>query len=227
MGIELKNLFRKKVSIPKEFQRVSSNSVSMENILSEQSDLIYGIANFINVRSWTAGVMSFSIVPVNGTKRLMNIVKRFGNDNLDVTRRPSQQAPNRRRMEVDYYLLVCFQNSLFRIEMTTYVTADANGRRMSSIYDNQLQDLNNIICMGYLRKNYPYICKLFEKCIEVPALETFRNKIREVIQYKINEIPLYHRNGGMLVHDDTFVVNTGEVCPIGELIGTKVIKDPN
>lgn len=224
MGIEFKKLFEKKVQIPKEFQCVSSNA-DVDTILSEQSDLIYGIANFINVRSWTAGVLSFSIVPVNGTKRLINIVRRFGNDNLDIRRRPFQQEQNRRRMEVDYHLLVYFQNSLFRIEMTTYVDAVSSSRKMTSIYDGQLQDLNNIICMGYLRKNYPFIHSLFAQCIEVPVLETFRNRIRKVIQYRINEIPQYHRNGGFLVHEDTMILDTTENCPIGELIGTKVVRE--
>ena len=214
--------FKRRVEIPKEFQRVNRDDV--RDSCPDYSDLINEITHFINASRWELGIQSFTIVPVNGSRRLKEMVRKFGNDNLEINRRITQETKTIRTMDVGYKLLVYFEKQVFRIELSSYATVAKENSYMTSIYDNQLQDLCNITCMGYLKKNYPYIFSLFLKCIEIPSIETFQKKLRSAIRYKINEsINCYIKGVSLVCKNSIDVSLSKNDVPIGELIGKKII----
>ena len=219
MGL-LKGLFKRKLEIPEELQKTT-------DMIQYEDKLLSRIANYIDVKSWKGGVKSCTVEAVTTTRRLREMVEKFGSDNLEITRTVEQVSENCRSMEVTYRLSVLFQKQVFRVMVVVCIQATSRNKKFTSIYDNQLQDMCNTICMLHLKSYYPYLYRLFKKCIEEPVIENVEKRIHEKIRYRINQLSDYAISGINLVKPSEKIIEISgnENTPIGELIGQRILKE--
>lgn len=192
------SLFRKNITVPKELKRINAESKGSEFSVG-QLEMMQKIASFIGVDNWSSGVVRCAITPVSGTKRFREMVKAFGNDNMEINRQSQQVTKTTRKVSTTYKLLVNFDDHIFRVEVETQVTVTFNAGYMISIYDNQLQEMCNITCLGYLKASYPYLYKLFIQCVEIPTLDILEKQIKERFKYCMERVTTYRLNGFFLI----------------------------
>lgn len=185
---------KRNISIPKELKCINVDSKTSEFTVG-QLEMMQKIASVIGVDNWSTAVVSSSITPVSGTKRFREMVKAFGNDNMEVVRQARQINKTTRKVTTTYKLLIYFDDHIFRVEIETEVKVTFNVNYMISIYDNQLQEMCNITCLCFLKKSYPYLYKLFIQCVEVPTLDVIENQIRERFKYCMKNIFKYKLQG--------------------------------
>ena len=219
MGL-LKGFFKRKLEVPSELQK-------SDEVVQYEDELLSRVANYIVVSSWNGGVKSCTVEAVATTKRLRAMVEKFGSDNLEINRSVEQISQTCRKMDVSYRLSVLFHGQVFRVVVEVSIRATTRNKKFTSIYDNQLQDMCNTICMIHLKSYYPYLYRLFRNCIEEPVLENVENRIREKIRYRINQLSDYSIKGIYLVKksEETFQIPVSGDIPIGELIGQRILKE--
>lgn len=187
-------LFTKHIEVPSELKKINNEA---DELSKEQIQMLRKIAGFINCEKWSTGIVRFTVTPVTGTKRFKEMIRKFGNDNLDVQRTVQQISINQRRMETSYILRVLFEEHIFEVELVTYVTT-SNRSKMSAKYDNQLQEMCNITALGYCKSYYPWIYKILIKCVEVPSLQTVEEELKKRVEKIV--IQQKYRLDGMTLH---------------------------
>lgn len=211
-------IFKRNVMLPKEFQKVTE--VDFEWV-EQQTVITEKIARFIGINRYKTGTSSFTITPVSGTKRFRDMVKKFGDDNLEIDRSVNNLDKSTRRMDIRYMLLLSHEGHIYRIEIGVFLVARFAKCTMAR-FDNQMQDICNVQVMTYLKMHYPFLWKIFGKCIELPVLETVERNIKERLKYYFEQEP-YHIQGATIVCDHTQVhtVPDYEKKTVGDLLGLR------
>lgn len=211
---------KKTIVMPEEFTKITDVDFQW---LDQQTKIVETIARFINVNRYKLATSEFTIEPVSGTKRFRQMVEKFGDDNLEIERSVVNIDDKTRKMDVRYRLLLPYCGRIYRITVVVYILARFTDKTVSR-FDNQLQEICNIQVMSYLKMHYPFLWKVFGKCIETPILqditEKFEQRIKEKLKYYHEPTP-YKLEGATLVcvHQESHYIPDYEKRTVGDLIG--------
>lgn len=180
--------------------RVERNTEMKE---TDYNQVIEKIARFIDVTKWESHISGFQIGFVSKNKKFMRIVGRTGGQDLEITYKPVQIKPNIREMESVYTMLINRNRQLYRVQLAVDVTLTNTKGRVSRLYDNQIQDICNLVALGYLKSQYPDIHTLFSRAMDTPSLLTIDERLREQIKFDMECSEDYGLSGCMLVRKNT------------------------
>ena len=211
------NLF-KRLSLPNELQKVTDVDFDW---VEEQTTLIEKITQFIGLTRYKAGISTFTITPVSGTKRFRNMVKKFGDDNLEISRSVNNIDSVTRRMDIHYRLVLFHEERVYRIEVGVFLVGRF-AKSVTSRFDNHLQDICNVQVMSYLKTHYPFLWGIFGKCIELPALKTIECSIKSRLKFYMARDPFCLQGKRLMCnHSKVHYLPNYEkqVIMVGDLLG--------
>lgn len=169
----------------------------------EYRQIIERIAKFIEVTKWESQLAGFQIGFVSKNRRFVKMAERNAGQDLEIKRNTRQLSRNEREMECVYTMLLNKNKQLYRMQVDVIVKVFSDRSRVTSLYDNQIQDICNLVTLGYLKKNYPGIHTLFTKSLDVPTAKCIEDRLREQIQFVMETSEEFCLHGCMLVHKDT------------------------
>lgn len=169
----------------------------------EYRQIIERITKFIDVTKWESQLAGFQIGFVSKNRRFVKMAERNAGQDLEIKRNTRQLSRNEREMECVYTMLLNKNNQLYRMQVAVIVKVFSDRSRVTSLYDNQIQDICNLVTLGYLKKNYPDIHTLFTKSLDVPTAKCIEDRLREQIQFDMETSEEFCLHGCMLVHKDT------------------------
>lgn len=169
----------------------------------EYRQIIERIAKFIEVTKWESQLAGFQIGFVSKNRRFVKMAERNAGQDLEIKRNTRQLSRNEREMECVYTMLLNKNKQLYRMQVAVIVKVFSDRSRVTSLYDNQIQDICNLVTLGYLKKNYPDIHTLFTKSLDVPTAKCIEDRLREQIQFDMETTEEFCLHGCMLVHKDT------------------------
>lgn len=169
----------------------------------EYRQIIERIAKFIEVTKWESQLAGFQIGFVSKNRRFVKMAERNAGQDLEIKRNTRQLSRNEREMECVYTMLLNKNKQLYRMQVAVIVKVFSDRSRVTSLYDNQIQDICNLVTLGYLKKNYPDIHTLFTKSLDVPTAKCIEDRLREQIQFDMETSEEFCLHGCMLVHKDT------------------------
>lgn len=169
----------------------------------EYRQIIERIAKFIEVTKWESQLAGFQIGFVSKNRRFVKMAERNAGQDLEIKRNTRQLSRNEREMECVYTMLLNKNKQLYRMQVDVIVKVFSDRSRVTSLYDNQIQDICNLVTLGYLKKNYPDIHTLFTKSLDVPTAKCIEDRLREQIQFDMETSEEFYLHGCMLVHKDT------------------------
>lgn len=169
----------------------------------EYRQIIERIAKFIEVTKWESQLAGFQIGFVSKNRRFVKMAERNAGQDLEIKRNTRQLGRNEREMECVYTMLLNKNKQLYRMQVDVIVKVFSYRSRVTSLYDNQIQDICNLVTLGYLKKNYPDIHTLFTKSLDVPTAKCIEDRLREQIQFDMETSEEFCLHGCMLVHKDT------------------------
>lgn len=169
----------------------------------EYRQIIERIAKFIEVTKWESQLAGFQIGFVSKNRRFVKMAERNAGQDLEIKRNTRQLSRNEREMECVYTMLLNKNKQLYRMQVDVIVKVFSDRSRVTSLYDNQIQDICNLVTLGYLKKNYPDIHTLFTKSLDVPTAKCIEDRLREQIQFDMEISEEFYLHGCMLVHKDT------------------------
>ena len=169
----------------------------------EYRQIIERIAKFIEVTKWESQLAGFQIGFVSKNRRFVKMAERNAGQDLEIKRNTRQLSRNEREMECVYTMLLNKNKQLYRMQVDVIVKVFSDRSRVTSLYDNQIQDICNLVTLGYLKKNYPDIHTLFTKSLDVPTAKCIEDRLREQIQFDMETPEEFYLHGCMLVHKDT------------------------
>lgn len=169
----------------------------------EYRQIIERIAKFIDVTKWESQLAGFQIGFVSKNRRFVKMAERNAGQDLEIKRNTRQLGRNEREMECVYTMLLNKNKQLYRMQVAVIVKVFSDRSRVTSLYDNQIQDICNLVTLGYLKKNYPDIHTLFTKSLDVPTAKCIEDRLREQIQFDMETSEEFCLHGCMLVHKDT------------------------
>lgn len=169
----------------------------------EYRQIIERIAKFIEVTKWESQLAGFQIGFVSKNRRFVKMAERNAGQDLEIKRNTRQLSRNEREMECVYTMLLNKNKQLYRMQVDVIVKVFSDRSRVTSLYDNQIQDICNLVTLGYLKKNYPDIHTLFTNSLDVPTAKCIEDRLREQIQFEMETSEEFYLHGCMLVHKDT------------------------
>lgn len=169
----------------------------------EYRQIIERIAKFIEVTKWESQLAGFQIGFVSKNRRFVKMAERNAGQDLEIKRNTRQLSRNEREMECVYTMLLNKNKQLYRMQVDVIVKVFSDRSRVTSLYDTQIQDICNLVTLGYLKKNYPDIHTLFTKSLDVPTAKCIEDRLREQIQFEMETSEEFCLHGCMLVHKDT------------------------
>lgn len=169
----------------------------------EYRQIIERIAKFIEVTKWESQLAGFQIGFVSKNRRFVKMAERNAGQDLEIKRNTRQLSRNEREMECVYTMLLNKNKQLYRMQVDVIVKVFSDRSRVTSLYDNQIQDICNLVTLGYLKKNYPDIHTLFTKSLDVPTAKCIEDRLREQIQFEMETSEEFCLHGCMLVHKGT------------------------
>lgn len=169
----------------------------------EYRQIIERIAKFIEVTKWESQLAGFQIGFVSKNRRFVKMAERNAGQDLEIKRNTRQLSRNEREMECVYTMLLNKNKQLYRMQVDVIVKVFSDRSRVTSLYDNQIQDICNLVTLGYLKKNYPDIHTLFTKSLDVPTAKCIEDRLREQIQFDMETSEEFCLHGCMLVHKGT------------------------
>lgn len=169
----------------------------------EYRQIIERIAKFIDVTKWESQLAGFQIGFVSKNRRFVKMAERNAGQDLEIERNTRQLSRNEREMECVYTMLLNRNKQLYRMQVAVIVKVCSDRSRVTSLYDNQIQDICNLVTLGYLKNNYPDIHTLFTNSLDVPTAKCIEDRLREQIQFDMETPEEFYLHGCMLVHKDT------------------------
>lgn len=169
----------------------------------EYRQIIERIAKFIDVTKWESQLAGFQIGFVSKNRRFVKMAERNAGQDLEIKRNTRQLSRNEREMECVYTMLLNKNKQLYRMQVAVIVKVFSDRSRVTSLYDNQIQDICNLVTLGYLKNNYPDIHTLFTNSLDVPTAKCIEDRLREQIQFDMETSEEFCLHGCMLVHKDT------------------------
>lgn len=188
-------ILKKKAEVSKPRTAVMKRDLSD----TEYRQIIERIAKFIDVTKWDSQLAGFQIGFVSKNKRFMKMVERNSGQDLELKSTPRQIARNIREMECLYTMLLTRNNQLYRVQIDVIVKVISSKGHVSSLYDNQIQDICNLVTLGYLKKRYPDIHTIFAKSLDVPTMNCIESHLRDQIQFHMECAEDFGLSGCMLV----------------------------
>ena len=187
MGLLIKQVCQGKVEFPSEMKE------------TDYKQVIERIARFIDVTKWESRLSGFQIGFVSKNKKFMRIIDRTGGgEDLEIVRKPVQIKSNIREMESIYTMLINRNRQLYRVQLAVTVTLTNSKGHVSRLYDNQVQDICNLVALGYLKVQYPDIHTLFAKAMDAPSLLTIEDRLRDQIKFDMECSEDYGLSGCIL-----------------------------
>ena len=169
----------------------------------EYRQIIERIAKFIEVTKWESQLAGFQIGFVSKNRRFVKMAERNAGQDLEIKRNTRQLGRNEREMECVYTMLLNKNKQLYRMQVAVIVKVFSDRSRVTSLYDTQIQDICNLVTLGYLKTNYPDIHTLFTNSLDVPTAKCIEDRLREQIQFDMETSEEFYLHGCMLVHRET------------------------